>query len=138
MWKGEKRDALKKRIKYKISYFSRDRWVHLILLLMVTLVLGRLITLQIVQAADLKAKGIERRTSDKTLQAERGTIYDAQGNVLAQSIPVKGIFADPNTLSLLIGNKQFKKTKEDVAKDLGSILDIKPQEILEKLNKNKL
>lgn len=127
---------MKKRSKRTISYFSRDRWVHLILLLAVTLVLARLVTLQIVQAADLKAKGIERRTSDKSLRPERGTIFDAQGNVLAQSIPVKEIYADPKTLSDLIVNKQFKRTKEDVAIELGSILAIKPQEILDKLNKN--
>jgi stage V sporulation protein D (sporulation-specific penicillin-binding protein) len=108
----------------------------LILLLVVTLVLARLVTLQIVQAADLKAKGIERRTSDKSLRPERGTIFDAQGNVLAQSIPVKEIYADPKTLSDLIIKKQFKRTKEDVAKELGGILDIKPQDILDKLNKN--
>ncbi|KUO76347.1 MAG: cell division protein FtsI [Desulfosporosinus sp. BRH_c37] len=103
---------------------------------MVTLVLARLVTLQIVEASDLKAKGIERRTTDKSLRPERGTIYDAQGNVLAQSIPVKEIYADPKTLSDLIIKKQFKQTKEDVAKELGSILAIKSQDILDKLNKN--
>ena len=127
---------MKKGSKRKLSYFSRDRWVHMILILAVTLVLGRLVTLQIVQAADLKAKGIERRTSDISLRPERGTIFDAQGNVLAQSIPVKEIYADPKTLNDLIIKKQFKRTQEDVANDLGSILAIKPQDILDKLNKN--
>ena len=127
---------MKKGSKRKLSYFSRDRWVHMILILVVTLVLGRLVTLQIVQAADLKAKGIERRTSDISLRPERGTIFDAQGNVLAQSIPVKEIYADPKTLNDLIIKKQFKRTQEDVANDLGSILAIKPQDILDKLNKN--
>jgi stage V sporulation protein D (sporulation-specific penicillin-binding protein) len=127
---------LKKRSKRTISYFSRDRWVLLILLLVVTLVLTRLVTLQIVQAADLKAKGIERRTSDKSLRPERGTIFDAQGNVLAQSIPVKEIYADPKTLSDLILHNQFTGTKENVAKELGNILAITPLEILDKLNKN--
>jgi stage V sporulation protein D (sporulation-specific penicillin-binding protein) len=108
------------------------------LLLAVTLVLARLVTLQIVQAADLKAKGIERRTSDKSVRPDRGIIFDTQGNVLAQSIPVKEIYANPNMLSDLIVKKQFKKTKEDVANELGSILDIKPQDILDKLNKNLL
>ena len=127
---------MKKGSKRTLSYFSRDRWVSLIMLLMVTLVLARLVTLQIVQAADLRAKGIERRTNDKSLLPERGTIFDAQGNVLAQSIPVKEIYADPKTLSDLILKKQFKSTKEDVAKELGSILAIKPQDILDKLNNN--
>jgi len=127
---------VKKRSKRPISYFSRDRWVLLGLLLVVTLVLGRLLTLQIVQAADLKAKGIERRTSDKSLRPERGTIFDAQGNVLAQSIPVKEIYADPKTLIAQITSKQFKSTKEDVAKELGSILGIDTQTIQDKLNRN--
>lgn len=127
---------MKNRSKRTISYFSRDRWVHLSLLLVVFLVLARLVTLQIVQASDLKAKGIERRTSDKSLRPERGTIFDAQGNVLAQSIPVRGIYVDPKTLSDLIVKKQFKRTKEEVANEIGNILAIKPQDILDKLNKN--
>jgi len=121
-----------------IRYFSRERWVPMILLVIVTLVLSRLVILQLVQAADLKARGIERRTTDKSLLPERGTIYDAQGHVLAQSIPVKQIVADPKTLSNLINNKQYKKTKEDVAKQLGTILAIKPQDILDKLDKKDL
>jgi len=127
---------LKNRSKRTIRYFSRDRWVHLVLLLVVTLVFSRLVTLQIIQADDLKAKGLERRTIDKSMRPDRGSIFDAQGNVLAQSIPVKEVYADPKTLSDLIVSKKFKGTKEAAAKELGSILDIKPQDILDKLNKN--
>ncbi|AET68746.1 cell division protein FtsI/penicillin-binding protein 2 [Desulfosporosinus orientis DSM 765] len=120
----------------EVHYFSRDRWIQIILLIIIIAVFGRLVFLQVVKASDLKAKGIERRTIDQRLKPDRGTIYDAQGNVLAQSIPVKGIFADPNTLSTLIEKKQFKGTKEDVAKQLGEILGIDSQGILDKLNKN--
>lgn len=127
---------MKNRSKRTIRYFSRDRWVHLVLLLVVTLVFSRLVTLQIIQADDLKAKGLERRTIDKSMRPDRGSIFDAQGNVLAQSIPVKEVYADPKTLSDLIVSKKFKGTKEAAAKELGSILDIKPQDILDKLNKN--
>ena len=98
--------------------------------------LGRLVILQVVQASELKAKGIERRTSDQSLRPERGTIFDAQGNVLAQSIPVREIYADPKTLTDLINNKKFSSTKEEVAKELGSILGISTQDLLNKLNKN--
>ena len=90
---------MKKRRKHKIKYFSRDRWVPLALLLVIIFVFARLVMLQVVQASDLKSKGIERRTTAQTLRAERGTIFDAQGNVLAQSIPVKEVYADPKTLS---------------------------------------
>ena len=104
--------------------------------MLVLLVLGRLVILQVVQASELKAKGIERRTSDQSLRPERGTIFDAQGNVLAHSIPVREIYADPKTLSDSISKKKFMSTKEEVAKELGNILGISPQDLLNKLNKN--
>ncbi|HBV85698.1 MAG TPA: cell division protein FtsI [Desulfosporosinus sp.] len=128
-------DTLRKS-RTKIQYFSRDRWIQLILLVIILLVTCRLVILQVVQASDLKAKGIERRTIDQSLRPDRGTIFDAQGNVLAQSIPVKEIYADPKTLSNLIEKGQFKRTKEEVAKELGSVLEIDSQVVLDKLNKN--
>lgn len=122
--------------KSKVKYFSRDRWVQVILLSVVVVVFGRLVFLQVVQASDLKAKGIERRTIDQSLRPDRGVIFDAQGNVLAQSIPVKQVYADPRTLDSTIAKNQFKKSKDDVAKELGGILEVDPQEILDKLNKD--
>ncbi|HWQ43209.1 MAG TPA: penicillin-binding transpeptidase domain-containing protein [Desulfosporosinus sp.] len=106
--------------------------------MMICLVFGRLVMLQVVQASDLKSKGIERRTTDQSLRADRGTIFDAQGNVLAQSIPVKEVIADPKMLTEQIAKKQFKRSKEDVAKDLGTILGINTQDILDKLSETSL
>lgn len=125
---------LKKRNRAK--YFSRYNWVPIGLLILIILVFMRLVTLQVVQASNLKSKGIERRTTDQTVRADRGTIFDAQGNVLAKSIPVKEVYADPITLSNLTAKKQFKKSKEDVAEALGQILGIDPPEVFNKLNKN--
>lgn len=117
-------------------YFKRDRWVPFLLLLVILIVIFRLVTLQIVQAADLKAKGIERRTTDQAVQPERGVIYDAQGNVLAQSIPVKEIYADPKTLADQIVKYPKIGTKADLAKQIADILGINSQDILDKLNKD--
>lgn len=101
---------------------------------MIFLVLGKLVTLQVVQATDLRAKGIERRTSDKTLLPERGTIYDAQGNVLAKSIPANEVYVDLKILNESIAKKKFKKSKGEIAQELGNILGFKSEDILEKLN----
>jgi stage V sporulation protein D (sporulation-specific penicillin-binding protein) len=128
--------VLKKRRKKAIRYFTRERWVLAGLSLILLLVVGRLIMLQVVQASELNAKGIQRRTMDLSIKPERGAIFDAQGNVLAQSIPVKEVYADPKTLSNLIAKKQFKSNKEQVAKQIGSILGINSQQILYKLNRN--
>ena len=120
----------------RIRYFSRDRWVQVLLVIVILLVFGKLILLQVVQAPELKAKGIERRTTDQPLQPDRGDILDAQGNVLAQSIPVTQIYADPKTLSASITKNYYKSTKENVAIELGTILGIDPKDIQDKLNKN--
>ena len=136
MEKEKRGDALKKRSKRKSHYFSRHRWVYFILSIVILFVFGRLVMLQVIKASDLKAIGIQRRTTDQSLRPDRGTIFDAQGNVLAQSIPVKQIIADPRVLGEYISKKQYKKTKEDVAKELGNILEIDPQDILNKLNED--
>ncbi|MDQ7094786.1 penicillin-binding transpeptidase domain-containing protein [Desulfosporosinus sp. PR] len=120
----------------RTTYFSRDRWVQILLAALLLVIFGRLIDLQVVQASALQEKGTERRTNDQNLHPQRGTIFDAQGNVLAQSIPVKEVYADPKTLSDLISQKQFKSSKEDVAKELGTLLGIDPPTILAGLNKN--
>ncbi|AFM41852.1 cell division protein FtsI/penicillin-binding protein 2 [Desulfosporosinus acidiphilus SJ4] len=129
---------MKKRKKGLLNYFSRDYWVQIGLFLLIFLVAGRLVVLQVVQASNLQAKGIERRTTDKRLHPKRGSIYDAQGNVLAQSIPVKEVYADPKTLSNLIAQKKYKDTKEHAAQELAEILGLNPQDILGKLNKDLL
>ncbi|MHB8124893.1 MAG: penicillin-binding protein [Desulfitobacteriaceae bacterium] len=125
-----------RRKRKKLNYFARELWVPAILIIIVLLVLYRLVILQVVQAADLKAKGIERRTTDQTIYPERGSIIDAQGHVLALSIPVKQVYADPKTLNASISKKHIKSSTAEIAQKLGAILEINPQDILDKLNKN--
>jgi stage V sporulation protein D (sporulation-specific penicillin-binding protein) len=129
---------LVRRKRKKLNYFAREKWIPFILLFIVSLVVLRLVMLQVVQAADLKAKGIQNRTTDQTIHPERGSIFDAQGHVLAQSIPVKGVNADPEYLNNLIENNLIKSSKEDIAGKLAEILETEPQDILDKLNKTDL
>jgi Cell division protein FtsI/penicillin-binding protein 2 len=125
---------LVRRKRKKLNYFTREKWVPFILLLITSLVILRLFMLQVVQAADLKAKGIKQRTTDQTIYPERGAIFDAQGHVLAQSIPVKEVYADPKTLNIMINKKQISSSIEEISKKLAEILNTEPQSILDKLN----
>ncbi|MDD4401263.1 MAG: penicillin-binding transpeptidase domain-containing protein [Desulfitobacteriaceae bacterium] len=127
-----------RRKRKKLKYFTRERWIPGVLLLVTSLVVLRLFMLQVVQAADLKAKGIKQRTTDQTIIPERGTIFDAQGHVLAQSIPVKEVYADPKTLNTLINNNQVKLSTTEIARKIADIIETEPQEILDKLNKIQL
>ncbi|HHY28483.1 MAG TPA: PASTA domain-containing protein [Desulfitobacterium dehalogenans] len=120
----------------KRNYFSREKILYIVLILSAAIIVGRLFMLQVIDASELKAKGIERRTSSESLQPERGKILDAQGNVLAQSIPVKEVYGDPRAINDLIAKEQTNWTKEDIAVKLSEVLGIDKDAILEKLDKD--
>ncbi|MDA8229607.1 MAG: penicillin-binding transpeptidase domain-containing protein, partial [Desulfitobacterium hafniense] len=119
-----------------VTYFSREKWIYIILALITVLIILRLFWLQVILSSDLKAKGVIRRTQDQSIIPMRGNIFDTQGHVLAQSVPVKEVYADPKTLSTLISGGQLKKTKEEIAQQLALILGIDKSELLNKLNKD--
>jgi len=118
------------------GYFSRERLVYGWLLLVFVLIFARLVWLQIIQAPSLQAKGLERRTQDEKVQAERGSIFDAFGRVMAQSVPVKEVYADPKMLTQQIAKQQWRGSKQELAQKLGSLLGQKPEDILAKLNQD--
>lgn len=70
-----------------------------ILLVVMALALGailvRLVDLQGVQRDHLAALGLRQRVYAVTLAAERGSIFDRNGNDLALSLPQHSVYADP-------------------------------------------
>lgn len=120
------------------GYFAREWIVYVFLAIGFAAVFFKLVWLQVFQASALEAKGVERRTVDQSLLPERGTIFDAQGHVLAQSMPVKEVYADPKSLNDMIGKKQYTKmSKQEIAEKLAGILQQNVQDILAKLNQDK-
>ena len=84
----------------------------------------RLVDLQVLRHEELSAKA-ERNTQREFWQApRRGDILDVNGNILATSIPVKTICADPS----LIGSYQTL-----VARTLAPILNLSENELVSKL-----
>ncbi len=121
------------------GYFAREWIVYLVLAVGFAAVSLKLVWFQVFQASALEAKGIERRTVDQSLLPDRGTIYDAQGHVLAQSMPVKEVYADPKSLNELIAKGQYTKmTQEEISLKLAGILQQSAPDILAKLSKDQL
>jgi cell division protein FtsI (penicillin-binding protein 3) len=59
-------------------------------------VLGlRLVELQLTDGPAYAAEGLQDRLTEVTLPAERGAIYDRNGNVLAHSVEARFVYADP-------------------------------------------
>ena len=92
----------------------------------------RLVYLQVVQADELSAKAESQQLSDTEISAMRGTIYDVDGNVLAQSATVYNIFIDPSNIT-------DEKKRDIVVNGLADIFeydDKEKQELIEKSKKD--
>lgn len=59
------------------------------------LLIGRVVILQTVKAADYREAGLAQRETSVTLSADRGTIFDRDGTELAISVPSTSIYANP-------------------------------------------
>ncbi len=64
-------------------------------LLWVTVIIFRLVQLQVLKHNQLKAEVNVQNRSIHTIQPKRGTIYDCQGEILARSIPTPSIYYTP-------------------------------------------
>ena len=97
-------------------------WHRSIILLIIIIVLGfgvvavRLLYLQTYMSEELQQKAVEQQLADTTLSAKRGSIYDRNGNILAQSVTVWNIVIAP-------ANLETDKERQIVAKGLSEILE---------------
>lgn len=85
--------------------------------------IGRLFLIQIVHGEAYQARAAQQQTRSTSLGAKRGTIYDTNGTVLAQSATVWNVCLNPSD----INQETIKKDAEELAK----ILDIKPEYVVE-------
>ncbi len=89
----------------------------LIIVLGFGMVSGRLLYLQTFMAEDLQQRATEQQLSDTSLSAKRGSIYDCNGNILAQSITVWNIVLEP-------ANIRDDEDRAIVAKGLSDLLGV--------------
>ncbi len=92
-----------------------------------TVLIGRLAYLQIVVGEPYQEKAINQQLRETTVKSRRGTIYDRNLNVLAQSANVWEISLNPTNIK--------EEQRELIAKKLSELLDMDEQRILEKTTK---
>lgn len=123
---GSKNNS-KKRAEKGPAQRLRQRTAILILLI---LVLGfgaavlRLTYLTTVQSSELQASAVDLQLADTTVSAKRGTIYDANGNVLAESASVWQVVMSPV-------NFKNDKQRQAAAKGLSEIFDLEYNDVLD-------
>lgn len=76
----------------------KKRIIALILAISVlgsSIIIGRLFQLQVVQAEDLQKRAARQQMRVTSLSAQRGTIYDRNGEILARSGTVWTVYLSP-------------------------------------------
>lgn len=102
--------------------------------LLFILVSGHLFIIQFVEGKKWSEKAYNQQVRTQILSPNRGTIYDANGEILAQSIPVDTVSLNPGKVSY---NNKKEVPKEVIAEGISNIFDITYDEMMEELNSNK-
>lgn len=121
-----------KRSQKGVMQILRSRTTYLILAILVIgfgAIILRLGYLQIAEGSQLQERAVEQQLTDTTVNAKRGTIYDAKGKVLAQSASVWKVVLAPAHFD---NNTQRKY----VAKGLANILDLKYKNVYKQTKEN--
>lgn len=98
------------------------------------IVIGHLAIIQFIEGKKLREKAYNQQVENQIISPNRGTIYDSNGEILAQSIAV-------DTISLNPGKVTYSNSKEVesevIAEGISSIFNITYEEMIEKLNSGK-
>lgn len=100
-------------------------------IIILLLLLVRIGFLQFVQGNTLKTKASAQQTTTRTIAANRGTIFDCNGRVLASSAHVDIISVNPKNI---LYKDKTEVPKEILASKLSEIFELDYAEILNKLN----
>lgn len=96
-------------------------------------VITRLAFLQLVQGEELQRRAIEQQLSDTPISAKRGTIYDANGKILAQSASVWRVVMAP---AYFDDGAEGDQQRAFVASRLAQILGLDEKDLLEDTKQN--
>lgn len=113
-----------------MSSISRKRRMKNILIIVAViylLLVFRIAFIQFIQGDELQTMAYVQQTLDRTINPNRGTIYDRNGEVLAKSASVETITVNPTNIA--------KEDKEKVAKALSNIFDLDYETILKRVSR---
>jgi cell division protein FtsI (penicillin-binding protein 3) len=104
------------------DYSGRWRFLLVLMLVSMTVLIGRAVYLQVLDRQFLKQQGDLRHVGVLPVSAHRGRIIDRNGELLAVSMPVKSIWANP---------KEFRKAEvpPDKLKAMADLLGLSVEDI---------
>lgn len=114
-------------VEISLSTKKRMRRILFIVFLIIALLIGRLGFIQLIDGKRLSQMAYEQQTLDRSINPKRGTIFDSQGQVLAQSSTVETVTVNPGNIN--------KNDKEKFAKKLSEIFELDYDKTLKKVSK---
>ena len=108
----------------RIHLKSRTRVISLILAFAAVVVVVRLAYIQIFNSDRYKKSATDAQWTDEIIPAERGTIFDANGTVIARSAQTWKLYLIPENMT----DEDFRKA---VCKDVAETLDLDYDELME-------
>ena len=108
---------------------KRAKIIVLLLAGMFAVVTVSLFNLQILNYEKYQSEVINQMTSETTVRASRGNIYDTKMNLLVTNTTVWRVFIDPSKI------KEYD-TKLLIADNLSRILNVDYNTVLDKINNN--
>ena len=111
-----------------ISNKKKMRNVLFITFLILTLLIGRIGYIQIIQGEELQTLAYKQQSLDRNINPKRGTIYDSSGKyILAVSSTVYTVTVNPTNI--------VNENKEKVAQALSNIFELEYDTVLKKVKK---
>lgn len=124
----------KKIIKIDNKGRKRLQGVLIAILFIFLALIIRICYLQFIKGNSLKEMAVKNQLSSKTIEANRGTIYDSTGKVLAKSTDVDSVYINPSKLKYSDGTDV---NKEILAHAFSDIFELDYEETLNKINEKK-
>lgn len=116
---------------------NRLRFIALLLSAIVGIVGFRLVEFQVVNADDINEISYAKREVQRTIESERGSILDANGEVLARTIYRYDINAAPDRVGPVFRDVEgvnIELSVGDIAQELAQILDMDVNEVFQGLS----
>ncbi len=106
---------------------KRSYWAGIIVFSIFALLLLRILIIQTVKFDEYQSKVINQITTESPVAADRGKIFDRNGNVLATNITTYRVFINPNSIKSNSGDAESEDYKDYaaiVSKGLSEILGV--------------
>lgn len=109
----------------KRSIINRGRAVTVLMIVLLVGLIGQLANLMLVDSKNYKQQALSQYTSEYTIPAARGVIYDRNMNVLAENITVETCFISPADI-------ESETERVSICSGLSQILDVPYDEIYQR------